>query len=189
MRRIIDRSASLTDNASSTNRQVPNLVRFRPPDVCLPARPPERAVHDAMVMLLAQAARAPLFPPHVLHLVVQIVLLGLRHQNLRLLRQARHVHKAFGRMARAPAHKTLAGMSMDGLKADVARLVLRVLGARLRRNRDGRRTLLIRIVLLGAACFFYFPTELVVPAFFPVLHLAGCPAVARAAAAAFLAQG
>ena len=142
-----------------------------------------------MVMLLAQAARAPLFPPHVLHLVVQIVLLGLRHQNLRLLRQARHVHKAFGRMARAPAHKTLAGMSMDGLKADVARLVLRVLGARLRRNRDGRRTLLIRIVLLGAARFLYVFAELIMAARFPVLFLAFGSTVACAAAAAFLAPG
>jgi hypothetical protein len=42
--------------------------------------------------------------------------------------------------------------------------------------------------LLGAACFFYYFAELVV-ALFPVLFLAFGPTVARAAAAAFLAQG
>ena len=78
---------------------------------------------------------------------------------------------------------------MKSLRADVARLALRVLGARLRRDRYGRRVLLICIILLGAACFFYFLAELVVAALFPVLHLAFRPAVARAAAAAFLAQG
>ena len=60
---------------------------------------------------------------------------------------------------------------MESLRADVARLALRVLGTRLRRDRYGRRVLLICIVLLGAACFFYFLAELVMPAFFPVLHL------------------
>jgi hypothetical protein len=43
--------------------------------------------------------------------------------------------------------------------------------------------------LLGTACFFYLLAELVVPALFPVLHLAFGPTVARVAAAAFLAQG
>jgi CHASE2 domain-containing sensor protein len=75
---------------------------------------------------------------------------------------------------------------MESLRADVARLALRVLGTRLRRDRYGRRVLLICIVLLGAACFFYFLAELVVPAFFPVLHLAFRPTITRAAAAAFL---
>ena len=78
---------------------------------------------------------------------------------------------------------------MEGLRADVARLALRVVGARLRRDRDGLGVLLICVVLLGAACFFYCFAELVVPAFFPMLHLAFGPAVACAAAAAFLAQG
>ena len=45
------------------------------------------------------------------------------------------------------------------------------------------------MVLLGAACFLYLFTELVVAAFFPVLHLAFGSTVARGAAAAFLAQG
>jgi hypothetical protein len=92
-------------------------------------------------------------------------------------------------MARAPAHKALTRVSMDGLSADVARLALCVLGARRRRDRDCLRVLLIRMKLLGAACPFYFLAELVMAALFPVLHLAFGPAVARAAAAAFLAQG
>ncbi len=68
---------------------------------------------------------------------------------------------------------------MESLRADVARLALRVLGTRLRRDRYGRRVLLICIVLLGAACFFYFLAELVMPAFFPVLHLAFRPTITR----------
>jgi hypothetical protein len=77
---------------------------------------------------------------------------------------------------------------MDSLGADVARLALRVLRALLDRDRYGLRVLLIRIVLLGTACLFYYFAELVMAAFFPVLHLAGCPTVSCAAAAAFLAQ-
>jgi hypothetical protein len=77
---------------------------------------------------------------------------------------------------------------MEGLRADVARLALCVVGARLRRARYGLRVLLIRIVLFRATRALYFLTEQVVPAFFPVLHLAFGPTVARAAAAAFLAQ-
>ena len=61
---------------------------------------------------------------------------------------------------------------MEGLRADKARLALRVLGARLRRDRDGLGVLLICIVLLGAACFFYFFAELVMATLFPVLFLA-----------------
>ena len=45
------------------------------------------------------------------------------------------------------------------------------------------------MVLFRAACFFYYFTELVVPAFFPVLHLAFGSTVACAAAAAFLSAG
>ena len=59
----------------------------------------------------------------------------------------------------------------------------------LRRDRDGLRVLLICVVLLGAACLFYFFTELVMAASLPVLFLALGAAVACAAAAAFLAQG
>ena len=78
---------------------------------------------------------------------------------------------------------------MEGLRADVARLALGVLGARLRRDRYGLRVPLICVVLLSAACFFYFLAELVEAALLPVLFLAFGTAVARAAAAAFLAQG
>ena len=141
-----------------------------------------------MVPSLAQAARVPPLKPLILHLVAQIILLGLREQNLRLLHQARHVREARRPAARAPAHEALLRFPMEGLRADVARLALRVLGARLGRDRDGLRVLLIRMKLLGAACFFYLLAELVVPAFFPVLHLAFRPTVARAAAAAFLPQ-
>ena len=66
------------------------------------------------------------------------------------------------------------------------RLALRVVRARLDRDREGLCVPLICVVLFGAACFFYAFTELVVPAFFPVLHLAFRPAVACAAAAASL---
>jgi len=59
---------------------------------------------------------------------------------------------------------------MQGLRADVARLALRVVGAFLDRDRDGLRVLLICVVLLGAASFLYQFAELVVPALFPVLQ-------------------
>ena len=76
---------------------------------------------------------------------------------------------------------------MEGLRADVARLALRVVRARLRRDGYGLRVLLICVVLFGAACFFYFLAELVMAALLPVLFLTFGPTVARAAAAAFLA--
>ena len=41
----------------------PNLGRLRPPKPRLPARPPERALHDAVVVLLAEPARIPPPPP------------------------------------------------------------------------------------------------------------------------------
>jgi len=66
--------------------------------------------------------------------------------------------EALGRVARAPAHKALTRVSMDGLGADVARLALRVLGARLRCDRYGLCTLLIRMILLGATTRPYLPT-------------------------------
>jgi hypothetical protein len=44
------------------------------------------------------------------------------------------------------------------------------------------------MILLGAAAFLNLFAELVMAAFFPVLLLAGRPAVARSAAAAFLPQ-
>ena len=90
------------------------------------------------------------------HLVAQIVLLGLRDQNLRLLRQTRHVREARRPAARTAAHEALLRFPMEGLRADEARLALRVVRAFLGRDRDGLRVLLICVVLLSAACFFYF---------------------------------
>jgi hypothetical protein len=78
---------------------------------------------------------------------------------------------------------------MEGLRADVARLPLGVLRARLDRDCDGLCTFLIRVILLRTASLFNLLAELVVAAFLPVFFLALGAAVARAAAAAFLAQG
>ena len=90
--------------------------------------------------------------------------------------------------ARAHAYKTLLSFPVEGLRADVARLALGVVRAFLGRDRDGLRVLLICVVLLGSARFFYWFAERVVAALFPVLFLAFGPAVACAAAAAFLSQ-
>ena len=90
--------------------------------------------------------------------------------------------------ARAPAHEALLGLPMEGLRADEARLPIRVVSAFLGRDRDSFRVLLIRIVLLRATSPFNLLAERVMTALFPVLHLALGAAVARAAAAAFLAQ-
>ena len=98
------------------------------------------------------------------------------------------MRKARRPTTRAPTHEALLRLPMQGLRADVARLALRVLGARLRRDRDCLRLLGIGVVLLGATRALYFLTKLVVPALFPVLHLAFRSAVAGAAAPAFLPQ-
>ena len=90
--------------------------------------------------------------------------------------------------ARTHAHEALLCLPVEGLRANVARLALRVVGAFLDRDRDGLRVLRICVVLLRAACFLYFFAELVVATLFPVLHLAFSPTIARAAAAAFFAQ-
>ena len=88
--------------------------------------------------------------------------------------------------ARTHAHEALLRFPVESLRADVARLALGVLGAGLRRDRDGFRVLLIRIILLGATAFPYLFAELVMAALFPVLFLAGQPAVARLTTAALL---
>ena len=77
---------------------------------------------------------------------------------------------------------------MKGLRADVARLPLGVLRARLRRDRDGRRVLLVGMELLGAAVLFNLLAELVMAAFFPVLCLADWATVKCFAAAALLGR-
>ena len=96
------------------------------------------------------------------------------------------MHEASRSAARAHTHETFFRFPMERLRADVARLALRVLGARLRRDRDGRRVLLICIILFGAACFLYQFAEFVMAALFPVFLLAGRPTVAGLAAAALL---
>ena len=90
--------------------------------------------------------------------------------------------------ARAPAHESLLRFPVEGLRADVARLALCVVGALLDRDRDGLCVLLICVVLLGTTSLFYWFAELVVATRFPVLFLAFSPTVAGAAAAAFLAR-
>ena len=55
------------------------------------------------------------------------------------------------------------------------------------RDRDRLLIFFVGVVLFYTAALFYLLAELVVPAFFPVLHLAFRPTVACAAAAAFLA--
>ena len=52
-------------------------VWLRSTTVRLPARPPERALDDAVVALLAQAASVPPVQPLILSMGVQIVRLGL----------------------------------------------------------------------------------------------------------------
>ena len=138
-----------------------------------------------MVFLLTQTAHVPPHPPRW---YLQIILCRLRDQNLRLLRQARYVRKTLRRVASTSAHEALLRVPMHSLRANVARLALGVLCARLRRDRDRLRVLLICVVLLGTTGFPYLLTELVMSAFFPVLRLAGRSAVACAAAAAFLSQ-
>ena len=105
------------------------------------------------------------------------------------LREARHMRETRCPTARTHAYKTLLRFPVEGLRANIARLALGVVRAFLDRDRDGLCVLLIRMVLLGTTCFFYFLTNFVVAAFFPVLHLAFGPTVACAAAAAFLSQG
>ena len=115
-------------------------------------------------------------------------MLDLRDQNLRLLRQTRNMCKPRRPATRAPAHEALLRFPVEGLRANIARLAFRVIGAFLDRGRDGLCVLLIRMVLLGTTGFFYLLAELVMTASLPVLFLAFGPTVACAAAAAFLAQ-
>ena len=74
--------------------------------------------------------------------------------------------------------------ALDALRADVARLALGVLRAR--RDGDLRRlgVFLVRVVFLGAAALFYLPTKVLMPAFVPMLGLAGRSTVARVATSA-----
>jgi hypothetical protein len=67
---------------------------------------------------------------------------------------------------------------MEGLRADVARLALRVLGARLDRDRDGLLVFFVGVVLFRVAAAVYFLTDLLVAAA-PVVMLASGVAIAR----------
>ena len=174
-RRFIGISASLTVNASSwcpaSDKPFPScVIAVHPKGVMSPAAPrtssstPTRArTARRRGSLVRTGCTCPPFPPLRHAFSLQIVLLGLGDQNLRLLRQARHVRKARRPAARTHAHEALLRFPMEGLRADVARLALRVPRARLRRDRYGRRVLLIRIVLLGAASFLIFLQSLSCP--------------------------
>ena len=98
------------------------------------------------------------------------------YQNPRLFRQARHMRKPRRSAARAPAHEALLRLPMEGLRADVARLALRVVRACLDRDRDGLLVFFVGVVLLRVAAAVYFLTHLLVAAA-PVVMLASFVAV------------
>ena len=199
MRRIIANSASSrTTRPRGVLQQInrsqarfiavhPKAVRLRPAHIRLPARPPERAPHDAVVPLLAQAARCHRSMP-LRVFVVNCSPRPPRPKSSPAPPSTTHAQSPPSRGTHTCA-RALLRLPMQRLRADVARLPLGVLRAFLGRDRDGLRVLLICVVLLRAACLFYLLAERVVAALFPVLHLAFGPAVACAAAAAFLAQG
>ena len=150
---------------------MPTQVLLRPTNIRLPARPPECVRNDAVVPLLAQAARVPLIPPRLHRLIAKIVLLGLLDQNLGLLRQTRHVRDAqFWRRnavtisTPTSSHETFSRARMHGLETYVARLALCVVRARLDRNPDGLLILFVCIVLFRVAAAVYFLADLLVTA-------------------------
>ena len=96
---------------------------------------------------------------------------GLCDQNLGLLRQARHVRKTCRAAARTPAHKALLRFPMEGLRADVARLALRVVRALRDRDRDGLLVFFVGVILLRVAAAVYFLAHLLMAAA-PVVVLA-----------------
>ena len=80
--------------------------------------------------------------------------------------------------ARTPAHEALLCLPVEGLRADVARLALRVLGARLDRDRDGLLVFFVGVVLFRVAAAVYLLTNLLVAAA-PVVMLASCITISR----------
>ena len=78
--------------------------------------------------------------------------------------------------ARAPAHEALLCFPVEGLRADVARLALRVLGAFRDRDRDGLLVFFVGVVLFRVAAAVYFLTHLLVAAA-PVVMLASGPTI------------
>ena len=121
----------------------------------------------------------PPVPPFIKRIVAQIIFLGLRDQNLRLLRQARHVRKARRPAARTPAYEALLCLPMDGLRADVASPALRVRRTFLYRDRDELLVLFVGIELFRAAATLNLLTKGLVA--FPVPRLAFPAAVAELA--------
>ena len=77
-------------------------------------------------------------------------------------------------------------MRMHGLETDVAFLPLRIVRAFLDRDRDGLLVHFVGMIFLRATSLFNLLAELVVAALFPVLLLAGPPAVGSLAAATLL---
>ena len=97
---------------------------------------------------------------------------------LRLPRQTRHVRdtqfwrrNAIAISTRASAYETFSRARMHGLETDVARLALRVVRARLDRDRDGLLVFFVGVVLFCVAAAVYFLTDLLVAAA-PVVVLA-----------------
>ena len=99
------------------------------------------------------------------------------------------MHEALVSLAPTSAYETFSRARMDGLETDVARLALRVLGARLDRDRDGLLVFFVGVVLFRVAAAVYLLKDLlvaaapVVVATFSSLRLAGglaAPRVVRA---------
>merc|ERR1712138_262428 len=75
-----------------------------------------------------------------------------------------------------PAHEAFLRFPVEGLRANIARLALRVVGARLDRDRDGLLVFFVGVILLRVAAAVYFLTHLLVAAA-PVVMLASFVAV------------
>ena len=73
---------------------------------------------------------------------------------------------------RTSAHEAFSRVRMHGLETDVAFLALRVVRARLDRDRDGLLVFFVGVILLRVAAAVYFLTHLLVAAA-PVVMLAG----------------
>ena len=124
---FVDADASLRITSkyygSACSRAVRRIVIcLRPAHAGLPASPAERVHYDAVIILLAHAARGPLVPTaSQARIVVRIYFIC---RNLSLLRQARHVREARRPAARAPAHEAL---FRAAFQTNVARLTFGVL--------------------------------------------------------------
>jgi hypothetical protein len=105
------------------------------------------------MVLLAQTALGPPSPLRVEGFVAQIVLLGIRDQNLRLPHQTRQVREARGTAACAHPHKAILRAIPQ---ANVARLAFRVVRAFRNRDRDGRLVPFVGVVFFRAAAAGYF---------------------------------